>query len=106
MRARRAPWPPRPPTLGRLVWEPLRPHLDGARTVLVAPDGALVRFPFAALPGSRPGSYLVEDLAIGYVASGRQAAAALADAVGTRRPRAAGRRRHRLPGRPGPRRIP
>jgi CHAT domain-containing protein len=68
--------------LGRRVWEPLRPHLAGARTVLIAPDGALVRFPFAALPGSRPGSYLVEDLAIGYVASGRQAVAALAAPAG------------------------
>jgi tetratricopeptide (TPR) repeat protein len=60
--------------LHRRVWEPLRPHLAGARTVLIAPDGALVGLPFAALPGSRPGSYLVEDLAIGYVSSGRQAA--------------------------------
>ena len=58
--------------LGRRVWDPLRPHLDGAHAVLVAPDGALNRFPFAALPGSRPGSYLIEDLAIGYVASGRK----------------------------------
>src|SRR5206468_1683486 len=56
--------------LGGRVWAPLRDHLAGARTVLVAPDGALGRFPFAALPGSRPGSYLIEDLAIGYVASG------------------------------------
>ena len=57
--------------LGRRVWEPLRPHLGDARTVLIAPDGGLSFFPFAALPGSRPGSYLIEDLAIGYVASGR-----------------------------------
>ena len=58
--------------LGRRVWEPLRPHLGDARTVLIAPDGGLSFFPFAALPGSRPGSYLIEDLAIGYVASGRR----------------------------------
>jgi CHAT domain-containing protein len=58
--------------LGKLVWEPLRPHLEGVRTALISPDGALTAFPFAALPGSRPGSYLIEDLAIGYVASGRQ----------------------------------
>jgi CHAT domain-containing protein/Tfp pilus assembly protein PilF len=68
--------------LGRRIWEPLRPHLAGTRTVLVAPDGALVWFPLAALPGSRPGSYLIEDLAIGYVASGRQAVAALAAPAG------------------------
>jgi CHAT domain-containing protein/tetratricopeptide (TPR) repeat protein len=68
--------------VGRSVWEPLKPHLVGVRTVLVAPDGALMAFPFAALPGSRPGSYLVEDLAIGYVASGRQAVEALANPQG------------------------
>jgi CHAT domain-containing protein len=69
--------------LHRRVWEPLRPHLTGARTVLIAPDGALVWFPFAALPGSRPGSYLVEDLAIGYVSSGRQAAVVLGEPAGS-----------------------
>jgi tetratricopeptide (TPR) repeat protein/CHAT domain-containing protein len=55
--------------LNRLVWEPLKPHLEGVATVLVAPDGVLTYFPFAALPGERPGSYLVEELAIGYVSS-------------------------------------
>ena len=63
--------------LGQRVWEPLRPHLADARTVLIAPDGSLSFFPFAALPGSRPGSFLIEDMAIGYVASGRSAIEAL-----------------------------
>src|SRR6185437_1030987 len=36
--------------LRRLVWGPLRPHLEGARTVFVSPDGALTRFPLSALP--------------------------------------------------------
>jgi CHAT domain-containing protein len=31
----------------------------------VSPDGALARMSFAALPGERPGEYLIEDLAIG-----------------------------------------
>ncbi len=61
--------------LGSTVWERLRPHLAGVRTVLVAPDGALMFFPFAALPGSKIGSYLIEDVAIGYVDSGRELAA-------------------------------
>jgi CHAT domain-containing protein len=68
--------------LGRRVWEPLRPHLGDARTVLIAPDGGLSFFPFGALPGSKPGSYLLEDLAIGYVGSGRAAIEALADPQG------------------------
>jgi CHAT domain-containing protein len=64
--------------LGRLVWEPLRPHVADVQIVLVAPDGPLAFFPFAALPGRQPDSYLIEDVAIGYVASGRSAAEAMA----------------------------
>jgi hypothetical protein len=59
--------------LGRRVWEPLRRDLGDARTVLIGPDGSLTAFPFAALPGQRPGTYLIEDLAMGYVDSGRDA---------------------------------
>jgi tetratricopeptide (TPR) repeat protein len=54
------------------LWQPLQQHLDAVDTVLISPDGPLLRFPFAALPGQRPGSFLLEDLAIGYVTSGRQ----------------------------------
>ena len=68
--------------MGRLVWGPLRPHLGDARIVLIAPDGSLSFLPFAALPGCKPGSYLIEDLAIGYVASGRSAIESLADPQG------------------------
>jgi CHAT domain-containing protein/Tfp pilus assembly protein PilF len=69
--------------LGGRVWEPLRPQLGDARTVLIAPDGWLSYFPFAALPGSRPGSYLIEDLAISYVGSGRAAVEALTEPQGS-----------------------
>jgi len=58
--------------LHRLVWQPLQPHLGEARVVLISPDGPLARFPFAALPGKAPGSFLLEDLTLGYVSSGRQ----------------------------------
>jgi CHAT domain-containing protein/Tfp pilus assembly protein PilF len=68
--------------LRRRVWEPLTPHLTDARSIVIAPDGELLRFPFAALPGSKPSSYLIEDLAIGYVASGRHAVEALAPTSG------------------------
>jgi CHAT domain-containing protein len=40
--------------------------------VLLAPDGALTALPFAALPGIRPGSYLLVVVALVYVTSGRQ----------------------------------
>jgi CHAT domain-containing protein len=47
--------------LRRLVWEPLRPHLDGVSTVLVSPDGALAWIPWGALPGDTPGQVLLEE---------------------------------------------
>ena len=55
-------------------WRGLRyaPHLAGVRAVLVAPDGALNRLPFGALPDAKPGAYLLERYALGTVLSGRQ----------------------------------
>jgi hypothetical protein len=53
------------------IWKPLEPHLAGARTVIVGPDASLARMPLAALPGRRADSFLIEDIAIGYVTSGR-----------------------------------
>ena len=43
------------------VWVPLEPHIVGAKFVLISPDGALARLPWAALPGSKPQSYLLEE---------------------------------------------
>ena len=64
--------------LSRRIWEPLKPRLKGATSVLVVPDGFLMYFPLAALPGRRPGTYLVEDLAIGYVSSAHRLVETLA----------------------------
>jgi CHAT domain-containing protein/tetratricopeptide (TPR) repeat protein len=50
------------------LWAPLLPHLKGVKTVLLSPDAELTRLPFAALPGSGPDRYLVEEIALGYVA--------------------------------------
>ena len=36
----------------RRIWQPLRPHLAGCDTALLAPDGVLTGLSFAALPGS------------------------------------------------------
>src|SRR5207248_7102429 len=44
-----------------LVWDKLAPHLGGAKVILVSPDGPLTGLPFAALPGEKPGTFLVED---------------------------------------------
>jgi CHAT domain-containing protein/tetratricopeptide (TPR) repeat protein len=54
------------------LWLPVEEHLGGIDTVLIAPDGALAQLPFAALPGRKAGSVLLEDYAIGYLSGGRQ----------------------------------
>jgi CHAT domain-containing protein len=53
--------------LGRCLCQPLEPHLQGVRTLLVSPDGAVGRVPFAALPGSKPDTYLIEERAVAMV---------------------------------------
>jgi CHAT domain-containing protein/tetratricopeptide (TPR) repeat protein len=68
--------------LARLIWEPLRPHLADVKTLLLAPDGALTRFPLGALPGRQPGTYLIEEMAIGYLTSGRALARLLSEPAG------------------------
>jgi tetratricopeptide (TPR) repeat protein/CHAT domain-containing protein len=57
--------------LRRQVWEPMAKHLTaGTRTVYLAPDAALARLPWAALPGSRPGGVLLEDYTLAVVPHG------------------------------------
>jgi CHAT domain-containing protein len=52
------------------VWQPL--DLPAAtRTVFLAPDGPLTALPWAALPGAKPGSVLVEDHLLAVVPHGR-----------------------------------
>ena len=55
-------------TLRRLAWEPMARHLPtGTTTVLIAPDGSLCSIPWAALPGDRPGTVLLEQYALATV---------------------------------------
>ena len=49
------------------MWLPIEEHLRGASTVLISPDGVLGRLPLAALPGSKAGSYLIEEYRIAYI---------------------------------------
>jgi len=46
------------------IWDRLEPHITGADVVLVSPDGVLGTLPLSALPGKKPGSYLLEDWSI------------------------------------------
>jgi CHAT domain-containing protein len=58
-------------TLRRLVWAPLAEHLPaGTATVWLAPDAALTGLPWAALPGAKPGTVLLEKRALAVVPHG------------------------------------
>lgn len=56
-------------TLRDLLWKPLESHLDPNAVVLLSPEGALSRIPFAALPGSKPDKYLIEERSLVLVPS-------------------------------------
>jgi CHAT domain-containing protein/Tfp pilus assembly protein PilF len=53
--------------LKKLIWSPLEKHLEGTKVVLISPDSVLGTVPFAALPGKKPGTYLIEELAVAVV---------------------------------------
>ncbi len=46
------------------LWTPLRKHVAGAKMLLVSPDGPLTRLPWAALPGSKAGTALIEEVPV------------------------------------------
>jgi CHAT domain-containing protein len=51
--------------LRRLAWEPVARQLrQGTDTVYLAPEGPLAVLPWAALPGSKPGTVLLEEYAL------------------------------------------
>jgi CHAT domain-containing protein/tetratricopeptide (TPR) repeat protein len=53
--------------LKRSIWSPLRQSLEGARVVLISPDGVLNQIPLGALPGDSPGRYLIEEIKLATV---------------------------------------
>jgi CHAT domain-containing protein/tetratricopeptide (TPR) repeat protein len=54
--------------LRKTLWEPLRKHLGKeVQTVLISPDGPLNGLPFAALPGSKEGTFLLHEYAFAVV---------------------------------------
>jgi CHAT domain-containing protein len=60
-----------PTKLRELVWDKVARELPaGTRVVYLCSDGDLARLPFAALPGARPGTVLLEEHALAVVPSG------------------------------------
>jgi CHAT domain-containing protein len=53
--------------LRKLVWDKLPPDVKDAKVVLLSPDGVTAQFPWPALPGKAPGTFLIEDTAIAIV---------------------------------------
>jgi CHAT domain-containing protein len=53
--------------LRKRLWEPLARHLRGVKVVLVSPDGPLHGLPWAALPGSKEGTFLAHEYAFAVV---------------------------------------
>lgn len=50
--------------LRKRLWDPLQSLLDGANVIFVSPNSELAAIPFAALPGSKPKSFLIEDVSL------------------------------------------
>jgi len=46
------------------VWDKLQPRFPEAKVVLLSPDGATAMFPWAALPGKQPGTFLIDETAL------------------------------------------
>lgn len=65
--------------LRRALWEPLEAPLAGCERVIVIPDGRLALVPWAALPGRRAGSYLIEDYALAAAPYGQAVARLLSE---------------------------
>ena len=43
------------------IWDPLVKHVSDLETILISTDGSLGKLPFAALPGKKEDTYLIED---------------------------------------------
>lgn len=57
-----------PAKVRELVWAPVRKHLPaGTKVVYVCPDAELTKLPWAAIPGDKPGTILLEEFAIATV---------------------------------------
>jgi len=54
-------------TLRERLWLPLEAELKGIEVVLISPNGQLAQLPWGALPGGKPGTYLIEERAFAVI---------------------------------------
>lgn len=54
-------------SLRERIWEPIAEFVNEGDTILVSPDGPMALVPLAALPGSGPETYLIEEHAFAIV---------------------------------------
>lgn len=69
--------------LKRVLWEPVAQHLGSAQKIFIAPDSTLSFVSFSALPGTKSGKFLLDDLDIAYVGTGRDLLRSSSDSGGT-----------------------
>ncbi len=53
--------------LGQLIFHPLAGFAKDSKILLISPDGLTAPIPWGALPGSKPGTYLIDDFAVAVV---------------------------------------
>jgi len=70
--------------LRRRLWDPLEPHLEGVKLILLSPDGSVAKLPLAALAGREGGKYLIEELSVVVVPSPSQLAQLAKSPAGAR----------------------
>jgi tetratricopeptide (TPR) repeat protein len=61
--------------LAERIWKPLAPHLTQAKQLFLSPDGPLWLVPWGAIPVDKD-KYLIEQVTINYLISGRELALA------------------------------
>lgn len=57
--------------VSRAAWDPIREAVSDSRVIYLSPDGPLAAIPFAALPGTSPDRFLIEEKSILVVPAAR-----------------------------------
>lgn len=69
------------------LWEPVLAQIGDAELIIVSTDGVLGRMPMAALPGSKPDTFLIEDHRLAFIPVPQLLPALIKDQGGDKLPR-------------------